>query len=296
MAQDIKGTDPVGDYLRSISKYPLLTKDDEARLCRLVRDGREASKKLSGARAGPCRRGQLGQQVQAGETAAAEFVNSNLRLVVSIAKRYRWSGLPLLDLVQEGNLGLVRAAERFDWRMGYRFSTYATLWIRQAIGQGVGRMGHTVHLPSSVRSEVQRLLRARRQFEEEKGRPPGNAELAIALDLPKAEVARLSQMGNGLVSLNTAVGDSDAELGDFVADVASADSFDAVVDGLSIEALFLLLNERERRVVRLRFGLGGGIPRTLEEVGTEIGLTKERIRQIEKSALDKLRCHLAQVA
>jgi RNA polymerase primary sigma factor len=281
-------------YLDSIGKYPLLTKEDEFRLSRLIQEGQEAKAAL--AALGPrqtARARQLLKTAQRGDRANEEFINSNLRLVVSIAKRYQSSELPLLDLVQEGNLGLIHAVGKFDWRKGFKFSTYATWWIKQAISRGIDNTGRTIRLPVHAGDQVRRLLRVKRQLEGQTGNSPTFAELAQALNMSESQVIDLLQQGSEPVSLDSRVGpDGESELGDIVADVSSPTPFEVVTGAMlsgEVTKLMSVLDEREREILRLRYGFDRGDPRTLEEVGAALHLTRERIRQIERAALSKLR-------
>ena len=285
--------DPVRLYLDTIGRYPLLTREDEARLAQAIQEGREAKEELATGTVNPVRRQQLQWRAQRGDVATAEFINSNLRLVISIAKRYRSQELPLLDLVQEGNLGLMHAVGKFDWRKGFKFSTYATWWIRQAITRGIDNTGRTIRLPVHAREQVRRVVQVKRQFEDGNGRSPSLSELAEMLKIPQAQVVQLLLEGSEPISLDSPV-DADGEtgLGDIVADSSSPSPFDAVTQAMlggEVDRLLSVLDEREKEVVRLRFGFGGEDPRTLEEVGTALHLTRERIRQIERTALSKLR-------
>jgi RNA polymerase sigma factor (sigma-70 family) len=286
--------DLVRVYLDGIGRHPLLTKDDEMRLAQTIEAGREAEILLaSGAPFSPGEGRELKRKKRAGEAASDQFINANLRLVVSIAKRYQASEMPILDLIQEGNLGLIHAVEKFDWRKGFKFSTYATWWIRQAIGRGIDNTARTVRLPVHAGDQVRRVLRARSLLEGQVGRPPSTTELSKYLQMPEGEVVIL--LGHVLepVSLATPIGlDGDTELADVVADATAPTPFDLVADRLlaaEVDKLLTCLDEREGQILRLRYGLDRGEPRTLEEVGAELNLTRERIRQIERSALAKLR-------
>jgi RNA polymerase sigma factor (sigma-70 family) len=286
--------DSVRLYLDGIGQYPLLTKEDEIRLAQVIEIGRDAAAELQdGPGLSPGRERELRRTVRSGERATAQFVNANLRLVVSIAKKYQSSDMPILDLIQEGNLGLMHAVEKFDWRRGFKFSTYATWWIRQAIGRGIDNTSRTVRLPVHAGDQVRRVLRARAQLEGQTGHVPTPTQLAAYLHMSSAEVEALLQYVVEPVSLATPIGaDGDTELADVVSDSAAPTPFDLVADRLlrgEVDRLLTSLNHREREILRMRYGLDRGEPRTLEEVGAELHLTRERIRQIERTALAKLR-------
>jgi RNA polymerase sigma factor (sigma-70 family) len=281
-------------YLDGIGKYPLLTKDDEVVLSQAIEAGRTARVELgSGAKLTAAKKRELRRVVSAADIAVETFTNANLRLVVSIAKKYQSSEMPLLDLIQEGNLGLIHAVEKFDWRKGFKFSTYATWWIRQAIGRGIDNSSRTIRLPVHAGDQIRRLLRIRGQMEGELGRVPSPAEMAVVMQMPEEQITELLQYGAEPVSLETPIGaDGDTELADIVADLGAPTPFDAVAAGMlgsEIDKLLAPLDERERQILRLRYGLDRGEPRTLEEVGRVLNLTRERIRQIERTALSKLR-------
>jgi RNA polymerase sigma factor (sigma-70 family) len=281
-------------YLDGIGKYPLLTKDDEVVLSQRIEAGRAAHAELSaGAKLTAARKRELRRQERAGDEAVETFTNANLRLVVSIAKKYQSADMPLLDLIQEGNLGLIHAVEKFDWRKGFKFSTYATWWIRQAIGRGIDNSSRTIRLPVHAGDQIRRLLRVRGQMEGELGRIPTAVELAEVMQMPEEQVAELLLYGAEPVSLETPIGaDGDTELADIVADLSAPTPFELVAQGMmggEIDKLLAPLDDRERQILRLRYGLDRGEPRTLEEVGVVLNLTRERIRQIERTALSKLR-------
>jgi RNA polymerase sigma factor (sigma-70 family) len=290
--------DPVRLYLDGIGRYPLLSKEDEVLLSQRIEAGRAAAAELAcGEALFPERERALRGTRRDGEAASRAFINANLRLVVSIAKKYHSTDLPLLDLIQEGNLGLMHAVEKFDWRRGFKFSTYATWWIRQAIGRGIDNTSRIVRLPVHAGDQVRRVLRAKAQLESQTGRVPTTFELARQLQMAEEEVDAFLRYVVEPVSLATPVGaEGEAELADVVADASAPTPFDVVAAGMlgdEIEQLLSRLNERERQILRLRYGLDRGEPRTLEEVGLELNLTRERIRQIERAALAKLRRPLA---
>jgi len=265
-------------YLTDIGQYTLLTKDDEVRLAKQIEAGKAAIEELDhlGKDLTAAKKRELRRASREGEDAERAFVQSNLRLVVSIAKKYQASGLPLLDLIQEGNLGLMHAVEKFDWRKGFKFSTYATWWIRQAITRGIANTGRTIRLPVHAGDTLARLQKARSRLELKLGRPATLSELA-------AEPLLLSEPLRE---------DGDAELGDIVEDRSAESPFEVAATALlpaEIEKLLAPLDERERQILALRFGLDRGEPRTLEEVGEYFNLTRERIRQIEARAMSKLR-------
>ena len=282
-------------YLTDIGRYPLLTKDDEARLAQAMEAGREAETALAdpGSRPTPARKRQL-RRIQATAAAAEQsFVSSNLRLVVSIAKKYQASGLPLLDLVQEGNLGLIHAVEKFDWRKGFKFSTYATWWIRQAITRGIANTGRTIRLPVHAGDMLSAVQKAQGHLESKLGRQPTMDELAVETSLSYQTLTDVLRWRSEPLSLSEPLSeDGDADLGDMVADANATSPFDHAAQALlgdEISRLLAPLDEREATILRLRFGLDRGEPRTLEEVGVHFDLTRERIRQIEARAMSKLR-------
>jgi len=256
--------------------------------------GRKAQQRLdSAAKITPTERARLYRDVNGADEAKAEFIRSNLRLVISIAKRYTGRGLDLLDLVQEGNLGLIRAVEKFDWRKGFKFSTYATWWIRQAITRGLGNQGRTIRLPVHMVDIVRTVQETALTLSERLRRQPSIAEIAAmsGLDHERVEIA-LNAPGD-TVSLERPVGtEGDAELGDFVEDGDALDPFEVAAEAAArtqLEEAMCMLDDREREVITLRYGLDGVSPRTLSDVGKKFDLTRERIRQIEGRALAKLR-------
>ncbi len=292
-AGGVADSDLVELYLNDIGKHSLLSKDDEVRLGEAVRSGVEAEEELAALKSlTPGRRAQLEAQVGAGREATATFVKSNLRLVVSIAKRYPACGLPLLDLVQEGNFGLMHAVEKFDPSKGFKFSTYATWWIRQAIGRGIANTGRAIRLPVHAGDQLVGLRIESIAFEVRHGRSASSSELSEALDLPVRKVEELLPYLNDPVSLSESLGDSERELGDLLED-AGGDAPDQQVFAAMLPAqvaeLLSSLGQRERDVLCLRYGLDRGRPRTLEEVSQHFDLTREGIRQVEAKAILKLR-------
>ena len=281
-------------YLTDIGQYPLLTKEDEVRLAQKIEKGVEAREKLAIAEDLTAKeKSDLKRLDRNGARAEKKFVQSNLRLVVSIAKKYQASGLPLLDLIQEGNLGLMHAVEKFDWRKGFKFSTYATWWIRQAITRGIANTGRTIRLPVHAGDTLARLQKARTRLELKYGRPATMTELAADVEMPEEKITEALRFANEPLSLSEPLReDGDAELGDVVEDRGAASPFEVAATSLlpdEIARLLAPLDEREREILKLRFGLDRGEPRTLEEVGEHFNLTRERIRQIEAGAMSTLR-------
>jgi len=259
-------------YLTDIGQYVLLTKDDEVRLAKEIEEGKAAEKQLeNSARMSATRKRELRKVVRLGTRAERQFVQSNLRLVVSIAKKYQASGLPLLDLIQEGNLGLMHAVEKFDWRKGFKFSTYATWWIRQAITRGIANTGRTIRLPVHAGDTLARLQKARSRLELKFGRPATLAELAAEVEMPEDKVTEALRFANEPLSLSEPLReDGDAELGDVVEDRSVESPFEVAATAMlpeEINRLLAPLDPREREILALRFGLDRGEPRTLEEVG-----------------------------
>ena len=288
--------DPVRMYLKEIGRVPLLTADEEKRLAQRLEAGVYAAEKLASASAADLtleERANIEWSINDGELAKRMLTEANLRLVVSIAKRYVNRGMSLLDLVQEGNLGLMRAVEKFDYTKGFKFSTYATWWIRQAITRAIADQARTIRIPVHMVETMNKVLRIQRQMLQELGREPTVDEVAAKVDLSPDRVRDIQRIALEPLSLETPVGEEDDSfLGDFVAD-DSAISPDSAAERErlkdEIEMALLELNPREQQVMRLRFGLDDGQIRTLEEVGREFGVTRERIRQIESKTLAKLR-------
>jgi RNA polymerase sigma factor (sigma-70 family) len=287
-------TDSFRLYLRDVSRYPLLSKDEEVRLAKAIEAGREAAgsdRTDPGLTSGE--RLELRRVEIRAENARQVFVSSNLRLVVFIAKRYQSSGVPLLDLVQEGNLGLIHAVEKFDWRRGFKFSTYATWWIRQAVSRGIANMGRTVRLPVGVADMIGALQQAQVTLESRLHRQPTIAEISLEADFSEEKVLELLGYRSEPLSLShPLLDDGAAELGDLVEDPTALLPFDEAALALlpqEIDRLLAPLTPRESEILRLRFGLDSGDPRTLEQVGNRLNVSRERIRQIEARALSKLR-------
>ncbi len=286
--------DLVRVYLREIGRVRLLTAEEEVDLAKRVEAGLFAAEKVAASRAlPPTLRAELETLARDGELAKQRLIEANLRLVVSIAKRYSGRGLPFLDLIQEGTLGLIRAVEKFDYAKGYKFSTYASWWIRQAISRAIADQARTIRVPVHMVETINRILRTQRQLAQELGREPTPEEVARRVDLPAAKVEEIRRLAVEPVSLHTPVGEDDgSELGDLIEDGEAMAPLDWAAQGLlqrQLDAVLGHLGERERRLVRLRYGLTDGEPHTLEEVGQIFGITRERVRQIEAKTLAKLR-------
>ncbi|CAN5160910.1 RNA polymerase sigma factor RpoD [soil metagenome] len=295
VGEEVWVSDPVRMYLNEIGRYRLLTAQDEVELSMAYEGGIKAAEQLEKAGDGlsseDC--GILDGLVRRGESSQRRLVESNLRLVVSIARRYVGRGMALLDLIQEGNLGLMRAVERFDYRRGFRFSTYLTGWIRQSIARAIADQGRTIRMPIHVVDIINKLTRAQRDLAQSLGREASIDELAVELDIPVDRLTELSRIAQDTISLETPVGEEeDSTLADFVEDLDAEVPADAATFKLLQENLALALeglSEREREVLIMRFGLADGRMRTLEEVGGHFKVTRERIRQLETKALAKLR-------
>ena len=299
MPEGISIDDPVRMYLKEIGKVPLLSADEEINIAMRMEKGDEAKQMLeSGVNAdGKPLTDEEKKQCQAaiddGTQAKRLLAEANLRLVVSIAKRYVGRGMPFLDLIQEGNLGLIKAVEKFDYRKGYKFSTYATWWIRQAITRAIADQARTIRIPVHMVETINKLIRVSRQLLQEYGREPTPEEIAKAMGISEAKVREIIKIAQEPVSLETPIGEEeDSHLGDFIPDDDAPAPAEAASHALMREQLWDVLNTltpREEKVLRLRFGLDDGNQRTLEEVGREFKVTRERIRQIEAKALRKLR-------
>ena len=303
LAETFSIDDPVRMYLKEIGKVNLLTPEEEIDYATTMSDGTEAArekeereKEVKAGTAEPFTDDELAainKRIRAGEEAGKKMAEANLRLVVSIAKRYVGRGMLFLDLIQEGNLGLIKAVEKFDYKKGYKFSTYATWWIRQAITRALADQARTIRVPVHMVETINKMSKMQRKLTLELGYEPSVAELAKALDMSEDKVMEIMQIAREPASLETPIGEEDdSNLGDFVADVNTVTpegNVESVMLRDHIDALLGDLKERERQVIELRFGLRDGHPRTLEEVGKEFNVTRERIRQIEAKALRKLR-------
>lgn len=295
---DTSEPDALRLYLGEIARYDVLTRDDEQRLGRLIRAGRNADVALAAADGLPAaEHDRLTAISEEGRRATDAFLRANLRLVVSVAKRYQSSGVPLLDLVQEGNLGLMRALEKFDFDRGFKFSTYAVWWIRQSIARAITNTGRTIRLPAHADEAVRRLHRAHGLLEAELGRSPRVDELATELDLTPTKVEEALQLGHDPMSIFEPLGaDVDACLADVICDPDAVPALDELVAAslpAQVKELLGALTDRERDVICLRYGLDRGRPRSLADVGRLFGLSAMGVRHIEQRALDKLRLRSA---
>jgi len=288
--------DPVKDYLKQIGKVPLLNAAEEVELAMRIEAGLFAEEKLSHMSAAE-KSSQLGLDLQwvarDGQRAKSHLLGANLRLVVSLAKRYTGRGMQFLDLIQEGNLGLIRAVEKFDYTKGFKFSTYATWWIRQAITRAMADQARTIRIPVHMVEVINKLARVQRQMLQDLGREPTPEELSRELDMTPEKVVEVQKYGREPISLHTPLGeDGDSEFGDLIEDteaVVPADAVGFTMLQRQLESLLDSLSEREAGVIRMRFGLGDGQPKTLDQIGDTFGVTRERIRQIESKTMAKLR-------
>ncbi|TPW76169.1 RNA polymerase sigma factor [Schumannella soli] len=288
--------DPVKDYLKQIGKVALLNAAEEVELAMRIEAGLFAEEKLSHMDASE-HRTQLGRELtwvaRDGQRAKSHLLGANLRLVVSLAKRYTGRGMQFLDLIQEGNLGLIRAVEKFDYTKGFKFSTYATWWIRQAITRAMADQARTIRIPVHMVEVINKLARVQRQMLQDLGREPTPEELSRELDMTPEKVIEVQKYGREPISLHTPLGeDGDSEFGDLIEDteaVVPADAVGFTMLQKQLESLLDSLSEREAGVIRMRFGLGDGMPKTLDQIGDTFGVTRERIRQIESKTMAKLR-------
>jgi RNA polymerase nonessential primary-like sigma factor len=298
MELDLDAQGPAADlvrvYLNGIGKTALLTAAQEVELAKRIEAGVFAQHMLESApELAVPRKHELRSLVRDGHVAKNHLLEANLRLVVSLAKRYTGRGMPLLDLIQEGNLGLIRAVEKFDYTKGFKFSTYATWWIRQAITRGMADQGRTIRLPVHLVEQVNKLARIKRDLHQQLGREATRDELAKESGLSPNKVSDLLDHARDPVSLDMPVGaEEDAPLGDFIEDSEATDAEGAVISGLlqdDLRRVLATLDEREQHVIRLRYGIDDGQPRTLDQIGKRFGLSRERVRQIEREVMSKLR-------
>jgi len=291
----ISSDDTVGLYLKEMARVPLLTTEQEVDLATRIERGNfsEIDLAKSNGRLNAKHRAELNGYIQDARAARDHLIKANTRLVVSIAKKYMGRGVPFLDLIQEGNLGLMKAVEKFDYHRGYRFSTYATWWIRQTITRAIADQGRTIRVPVHMSDRIRRLYKVARQLEQDLGRKPTPEEIADVMEIDARKVQWMMRVSWRPLSLETPVGeDEDTELGSFVEDDSTPTPTQSAYQNLlrdKIEDVLATLSPREARILRLRFGLQNGRPYTLEEVGQKFGLTRERIRQIEGKALRRLR-------
>jgi RNA polymerase primary sigma factor len=290
---EVIADDTTSLYLKEMARVPLLTPPEELELAKRLEAGRKAKIKLNDTNHNPDELDRLEEQIRRGELAREHLIRANTRLVVSVAKKYVGQGVPFLDLIQEGNLGLMRAVDKFDYRRGYKLSTYATWWIRQAITRALADQGRTIRLPVHMGDRLRKIYRTARELEQEWGRPPTPEEIADAMDLDSRKVRWMLRVSPHPLSLEKPVGEEeDEELGSFVEDEGTLEPAEATHQRLlreGIEEVLSSLTPREARILRLRYGLQNGRSYTLEEVGRKFGLTRERIRQIESKALRRLR-------
>jgi len=289
----ISSDDSIGLYLKEMARVPLLTTQEEVKLAKLLERGQAAQRRLSKDGHDLEQRRKLERAIDEGKAAREHLIKANTRLVVSIAKKYMGRGVPFLDLIQEGNLGLMKAVEKFDYQRGYRFSTYATWWIRQTITRAIADQGRTIRVPVHMSDRIRRLYKTSRRLEQERGRKPTPEEIAEELKLEPRKVRWMLKVSWRPLSLERPIGeDEDNELGNFIEDDNTPTPTQSAYEHLlkeKMEEVLATLTPREARILRLRFGLQDGRSYTLEEVGQKFGLTRERIRQIEGKALRRLR-------
>lgn len=291
--ENIDTDDTIGLYLKEVSRVPLLNAEEEVELAQRIERGRMAREELAKGNVNTRRRLELRKLIEDGWAAREHLITANSRLVISVAKKYMGRGVPFLDLIQEGNIGLIRATKKFDYRRGHKFSTYATWWIRQAVTRAIADQGRTIRVPVHMGDQINKLLRIQHQLTQRLGREPTVEELAIALDVPPKKVENMIQVARRPLSLETPTDDEeDSVLGDFIEDEEAPPPDDSATYNLLREHLEDVLNglpPREVRILQLRYGLLDGQAYTLEEVGRKMGVTRERVRQIEAQALSRLR-------
>jgi RNA polymerase primary sigma factor len=290
---NIDTDDTIGLYLKEVSRVPLLTATEEVELAQRIERGRMAREELARGNVSSRRRMELRRLIEDGWAAREHLITANSRLVISVAKKYMGRGVPFLDLIQEGNIGLIRATKKFDYRRGHKFSTYATWWIRQAVTRAIADQGRTIRVPVHMGDQINKLLRVQHQLTQRLGREPSVEELAHTLEVPPKKVENMIQVARRPLSLETPTDDEeDSVLGDFIEDDEAAPPDDTATYNLLREHLSEVLNglpPREVRILQLRYGLLDGQAYTLEEVGRKMGVTRERVRQIEAQALSRLR-------
>jgi RNA polymerase primary sigma factor len=290
---NIDTDDTIGLYLKEVSRIPLLTAEEEVELAQRIERGRMAREELAKGNVSPKRRAELRKLIEDGWAAREHLITANSRLVISVAKKYMGRGVPFLDLIQEGNIGLIRATKKFDYRRGHKFSTYATWWIRQAVTRAIADQGRTIRVPVHMGDQINKLLRVQHQLTQKLGREPTVEELAEALGVPPRKVENMIQVARRPLSLETPTDDEeDSVLGDFIEDEEAPPPDETATYNLLREQLNEILSTlppREVRILQLRYGLLDGQPYTLEEVGRKMGVTRERVRQIEAQALSRLR-------
>ncbi|MDO9085788.1 MAG: sigma-70 family RNA polymerase sigma factor [Anaerolineaceae bacterium] len=291
--ENIDTDDTIGLYLKEVSRVPLLTAEEEVELAQRIERGRIAREELAKGNTTDHRRFELRKLIEDGWDGREHLITANSRLVISVAKKYMGRGVPFLDLIQEGNIGLIRATKKFDYRRGHKFSTYATWWIRQAVTRAIADQGRTIRVPVHMGDQINKLLRIQHQLTQKLGREPSVEELAEALDVPPKKVENMIQVARRPLSLETPTDDEeDSVLGDFIEDDEAPPPDDTATYNLLKEHLEEVLNglpPREVRILQLRYGLLDGQAYTLEEVGRKMGVTRERVRQIEAQALSRLR-------
>jgi RNA polymerase primary sigma factor len=296
--KDIETEDMLKLYVREATRIPLLTALEEQELAQAIEHGRLAQKELTRGKVSHNRLKELRMMIEAGWQARERLIRANARLVISVAKKYVGRGVPFLDLIQEGNIGLMRAAKKFDYRRGFKFSTYATWWIRQAITRALADQSRTIRLPVYMGDQINRMLREQAQLQQKLGRMPTQEELAKAMGLAPAKIEQMIEAGQHPLSLQMPVGeDEDDALGDIIEDSGIPNPEDTTVTTLMREDLQEILSQlppRELRVLQMRYGLVDGEPLTLNEVGRRMGITRERVRQLEAQALHRLRSPHAQ--
>lgn len=293
LEEALESDDTLALYLKEVGRIPLLTPEEEVALAQRIERGRQAERRLAQGNLSPEERRRLEEIAADGRAAQDHLILANTRLVISVAKKYLGRGLPLSDLIQEGNIGLIRAVRKFDWRRGHKFSTYATWWIRQAVTRAIADQSRTIRVPVHMGDQINKLLRLQQQLAQELGREPTVEELAEAMAIPPSRVEQLLQMARQPVSLEAPTDDEEESvLGDFIEDRGAASPSEAVSQQMLREILheaLATLSPREVRILKLRYGLVDGRMYTLEEVGRKLGVTRERVRQIEAQALARLR-------